>query len=926
MANKNSLQKKLRNLMIGIVVILIVSTGLFFHEFAKHEINQKYKNEAFGVIDYTILLLSKTIEDAEMGIYAVENRIKDQSEIASFLNLIYETTANTSTIFIGDDAGRFYRYPERFVSEDYDPRTRSWYENSLKVQESIVWSTPYIDHGTGELTITGSKRIHLAESINGVVGADLLLSEMSGLIESISVGKNGYVFVVSSDGTIIAHRDLDALGQNIELLEWTQNQSNKTIYTSPFEKTGFQIVAVVDHKDVKENLVVSNTITIGLFLIFIILANYVASHYTKKIIRPMNQLVGVMENVESGNYNLKCDATSDDEVGLLIDGFNNMIESINENSIEMQALYEELYASEETLQSQYDTLLENTEFIKKSEARYKAIFEASKEGLWDTDENWVFSYLTPKWYEQFDIDCENTTFSTWMALVHPEDREMVKKVVDNHINKKTDGYRCEYRVLSKANGYRWIEGIGKARYSENGNFIGMSGSHSDITVRKRYEKKMMDMAYRDELTKLYNRSYFEEYLTDYLKQDGKGTIIFTDIDNFKHINDIYGHSFGDEVLVEVSNRIKKLFEDESKYLVARFSGDEFIVLLKNETDKPSIQFVLNAMIKEIQSTIHHGNKYFKISSSIGITIFPEDGVSVDALLQNADIAMYHAKRVSKKIYRYFDDDLKNNALLEMQIENHLKNAIDNDEIRVFFQPIMSMHTNKVSSFEALIRWESEKLGMVFPDVFIPVAEKTGLINELGMIVLAKSCAFIKKINQINRSNFKISVNISVVQLMEDHFANRVLNEIKRHGISNDQIILEITESMTLESNENIIAKLFYLKNHQIGIALDDFGTGYSSFRNLIGLPLSSIKMDKSIVHESIYNEHVAKLLGSIVDFAHKSNIDVVAEGIENEAYLDISKKLNVDFVQGYFFSKPMPEEEMSLVINRLSQYGVDENS
>ena len=361
-------------------------------------------------------------------------------------------------------------------------------------------------------------------------------------------------------------------------------------------------------------------------------------------------------------------------------------------------------------------------------------------------------------------------------------------------------------------------------------------------------------------------------------------------------------------------------------MVARFSGDEFIVLLKNETDKPSIQFVLNAMIKEIQSTIHHGNKYFKISSSIGITIFPEDGVSVDALLQNADIAMYHAKRVSKKIYRYFDDDLKNNALLEMQIENHLKNAIDNDEIRVFFQPIMSMHTNKVSSFEALIRWESEKLGMVFPDVFIPVAEKTGLINELGMIVLAKSCAFIKKINQINRSNFKISVNISVVQLMEDHFANRVLNEIKRHGISNDQIILEITESMTLESNENIIAKLFYLKNHQIGIALDDFGTGYSSFRNLIGLPLSSIKMDKSIVHESIYNEHVAKLLGSIVDFAHKSNIDVVAEGIENEAYLDISKKLNVDFVQGYFFSKPMPEEEMSLVINRLSQYGVDENS
>ena len=225
-----------------------------------------------------------------------------------------------------------------------------------------------------------------------------------------------------------------------------------------------------------------------------------------------------------------------------------------------------------------------------------------------------------------------------------------------------------------------------------------------------------------------------------------------------------------------------------------------------------------------------------------------------------------------------------------------------------------------------MRWNSKTLGFIFPDSFIPIAEKTGLIIDIGSIVLEKSCAFLAKLNRQMNAEYTISINISVIQLMEEHFANHVLSIISKYDIPKHLIRLEITESMMLESNENIIAKLFYLRNQQVGISLDDFGTGYSSFKNLIRLPLNGIKIDKTIMKDSISNEHVFKLLDSIVDFAHKTNIDVGAEGIESELYLERSLKLNVDFVQGYLFSKPVSETQVIELLSDLKKLCDEEDT
>lgn len=929
MQNIITLQSKLKKLIIGIMLAFVVLLALMFYFFAENQISEKYENEAKGVINYTHLLLSKTFQDAERGLETVVNHAINQSDYASFLNVVYETIESASTLYIGDDDGNFHLYPKRFVAEDYDPRNRDWYKNAIGKPGVILWSDPYIDHGTGEFTVSASKTLKLWNKEDGVVGVDLLLSELKTVVDQATIGKNGFVTIVNSNGDIISHKDADYLAQQaddsqlfeipfVTLIESknAQNGNNHLYFVQPFEKGNLYIIATVYKSDIHQSLFGIYFIVMGIVLVLLVIGERIAVKYAKKITKPVYELRKVMEKVSDGDYDVVCDETSDDEMGVLIEGFNQMIQSIYENKSEMQSLYEELYASEETLKDQYDQLFENREFIKKSEERYKLIFDASKEGLWDSDSNWNTTYLTPAWYDRFGFNAWDVRMKQWKNMILPEDREMVDRELDAHLSGEKDVYHAEYRILTKDGRIVWIEVVGKARFDEDGNFLGMSGSHSDISLRKNYELKMRDMAYRDNLTNLYNRRFFDEQLDLFIARGGKGTLLFVDINNFKYINDIYGHVFGDEVLIELSSRIERLFSENAKYLTARFSGDEFIILIKNVVERDEIIFILNALNKEIETSIQRGKKYFKLTASIGVTSFPNDGRERIELLQNADIAMYHAKRVSKKAYHFFDDEIRTKAINEMEIENHLREAIASDEFEIYYQPIYSSFNKEIESFEALIRWNSNKLGFVYPDAFIPIAEKTGLINEIGLIVLEKACNFMAGLNQIMNKSYTISINISVVQLLEENFASRVISIIKESGLSNKLVTLEITESMMMENNENILAKLYYLRNNQIGISLDDFGTGYSSFNNLIKLPLTCIKLDRSIMKDSISNEHIYNLLESIVSFAHKIGVKVVGEGIEDEEYLEKSSGMGIDYLQGYYFSRPVGEKQVISMVEK----------
>lgn len=904
-----SLKAKMRRGTAFIMAAFIAIMGLSVYAYSYYLVNSKYLSEAQSAIKYTEMLFYQTYEDAIRAIDMVQNHHDIATDYASFLNVIYDSVNHVSTVYIGTETGEFYLYPKRFVPSHFDPRVRDWYTHAMDQKDSYVWSEPYVDIGTEELAITISKAMNLSHLNNVVVGVDILLTDINRLVNTVAIGKNGYIILYDSNQRILAHKD----DQMINRIDESINDHSLKVNVH-----GFIISAVIDQKDVNRDFFLLFSILMLFFTGFVFILDRFNITMINDMIDPIVKLKETMVLVKEGDYSVKCDIKRSDEIGFLIDGFNETIKSVLDNSIEMQALYEELYASEETLQDQYDTLFEHKEFIRKSEERYKMIFEASKEGLWEMDANKQLSFLTPNWYTQFSLPDANATYEDWLALVHDEDKDYVKLVFDDHIGNHSDRYLCEYRLLNKENAYIWIESVGKARYNDMGDFIGMSGSHLDITIRKNYELKIYNMAYKDNLTKLYNRSYFEDYLKAFVNSGNTGCILFADINNFKYINDIYGHTVGDDILVTIANRLSHLFADSKKYLLSRFSGDEFIILVKHVEDKELLTFIVAMLTKEIEKPIEGSHSHFKISASIGVTTFPKDGLSSEILLQNADIAMYHAKRVSRKSVYFYDENIKADAVKTMEIENALRHGIENDEFLVHYQPIVDIHTEKMISFEALIRWHSSSLGFIYPNDFISIAERTGLITDIGLIVIEKSCAFLKTINERFNEAFTVSINISAIQLLDEKFTRRVEAILNKYDIPNHLITLEITESMTLDSNEQALRTLFDLKNLNLSIALDDFGTGYSSFENLIRLPLSSIKIDRSIMKDSMSNVHVFKLLESIVEFAHKINIDVVAEGIENEDYVFMSKKIKVDFLQGYLFGKPVSEEE---IIERLNKKG-----
>lgn len=933
MLEKNGIQNKIRKLITSIIISFALISSVLFYIFTYTQISEKYVNEANGVINLTNLMLETTFKDAENALSSLDTFLisefdsNDDVKIEKSLEIFIQNISSASTLFVGHSDGKFDLYPKRFVADDYDPRKRTWFINAMEKPDKINWTEPYVDHGTGEFTITASKKVNDIM----VIGVDILLSEITNIVKNENIGNDGFITILSSNGNILASKDKNLLAKNwdesgISKLSFqdlvNDNINRDSSYQYIYQKIdGMDIVIVgaISQKEILSSMLFMFFLITLITIIVVIIAEKIAVRYSDKIVKPILSIVTSMEKVESGNLDIQCEAESDDfEVSVLVNGFNAMLSSINENNIEMQALYEELYASEETLQEQYDLLYANKMFIEESEQRYKSIFEASEEGLWDIDKEGNINYLTPSWYDNFNIDISNSTLTGWFSIMHDEDRQFVENKLKLYKEGKLDNYRLEYRIRTKSGNYVWIEAVGISRYIDN-EFYSMSGSHQNINSRKEYELKIHNMAYHDELTKLKNRAYFEENYRDHFEKGMKGALLLLDIDNFKYINDIYGHSFGDEVLKQFARRISDVVKGLKQSIIARYSGNEFIILLDGIDEKDKIINFITSIFETIETPFIISSNVLKITASVGITIFPNDGNKIEQLIQNADIAMYHARRVLKKSYYFFDSHIKQNAINEMNFENHLRAAIELDEFEVYYQPIMSINSKNIKGFEALIRWNSKALGFIMPDQFIPLTEKTGLINEIGLIVLDKACHFISKLNKKLSSNLTMSVNISVIQLMEDNFVNSVLSIIDKYELEHESILLEITESITLESNENVIAKLFYLRNHKIGISLDDFGTGFSSFKNLIRLPINNIKIDKAIMKDSISNEHVYNLLESIVDFAHKINISVIAEGIEDLIYLDRSQSMKVDYVQGYYFSKPEHEDKIIDMISQLNQ-------
>jgi diguanylate cyclase (GGDEF)-like protein len=427
------------------------------------------------------------------------------------------------------------------------------------------------------------------------------------------------------------------------------------------------------------------------------------------------------------------------------------------------------------------------------------------------------------------------------------------------------------------------------------------------------EKKLYKMAYYDSLTGLHNRQWFMEYLNKSIHGAQRRIyligVFFIDLDSFKSINDTMGHSFGDHVLRLLAQRLSSCIRGEDA--IARFSGDEFLIMVSNISNMEDLRKITARIMRVFKTPITLQNIEYFISASVGVAVYPEDGLDAETLIKNAEIAMYIAKNKGKNQYVFCTSTIKKDTIKKMELTNQLYRALANKELLLYYQPQVRADTQKIAGFEALLRWNNKKYGLVTPDVFIPMAEQTGLIRSIGLWVFKTACEDLKAFQERFYENFSMSINLSPEQLRDIDIANKINRIIKETGTNPASIQVEITESIALTEDSIIQERLEELKALGLSVAIDDFGTGFSSFTRLKTFPIDLLKIDTCFVHGiSSGSRKDRSIIKSIIQLAKNLGIETLAEGVETKDQFMYLKDNGCNLMQGYYFYKPMPAEEI----------------
>lgn len=431
--------------------------------------------------------------------------------------------------------------------------------------------------------------------------------------------------------------------------------------------------------------------------------------------------------------------------------------------------------------------------------------------------------------------------------------------------------------------------------------------YDELSKKKEYMKKI---AYTDYLTELPNRVSFTEMLDNILltlRQEEIIAIMDIDIDNFKMINDSLGHSYGDELLIDVTHRLKQAITEDD-YL-ARIGGDEFVVVTQNMEDFSQYEDKIKKIMKVFSYPFVLSTQEFFITVSIGITLAPRDGKTTQGLVKNADLAMYEAKYKGKNTYCYFDETINKRLMKNIEVQSELRKAIEKREFEVYYQAQIDLTNNKIVGFEALLRWNHPDKGIIYPKDFIHIAEETGLIVPIGKLVLWEACKQLKAWTEMGYTDIVMAVNLSARQFKDKNFTNMVFEIIEDTKIDGSHLELEITETIALDDLDYTTKTIEELKEAGIRFSLDDFGTGYSSMSYLKRLPVDNIKIDKSFLDPILESTDDQKIVETIINLAHVLNLEVIAEGVEYEAQETFLKQANCHKAQGYLYSKPIPKAQ-----------------
>jgi len=500
----------------------------------------------------------------------------------------------------------------------------------------------------------------------------------------------------------------------------------------------------------------------------------------------------------------------------------------------------------------------------------------------------------------------------FLQLLTQQDRKIFLQKTGKALNNKAISIEGEFTLRAADRQHKYFHYFVSIERTATGN-VTLHGYMIDITARKMSEKQIHYLAYNDPLTGLYNRTRFEKLLEksidEALLKGYDGALLFLDLNRFKGINDTLGHHVGDAVLKETAKRLLDVVQNEG--YVCRLGGDEFVVILPKLPACDTHMKIFNiatAIYKEIEKGIEVFGETLFISTSIGAALFPQDAKECDTILKCADIAMYQAKKEHSTHIVFYHPDMQKSNQQNYMIETHLRHACTQKEFELLYQPQIDIYSGMIVGAEALLRWHSPKLGTISPDTFIPIAEQTGQIIELGEWVLKEACSkirFLETEENLPKSFKKISVNISALQFKQENFVEKVLDIIDESGINPTFLELELTEGALIDYIEEAIDKITRLKRLGITFSIDDFGTGYSSLAYLKKFPIDILKIDKSFIQDIDVDIDDAILTETIIQMSKNLRLGVIAEGVEKMEHLDFLKQHGCHMCQGYLFSKPI---------------------
>lgn len=702
--------------------------------------------------------------------------------------------------------------------------------------------------------------------------------------EAESLFKNGnkYVFRMEDDF--------------IDTLSFLKNIKNKPA----------ALISIRYQRDIKAIGVQTIHVSAGIiFVCGLIILFGVLFFFKKNVLAPIEKLTERAALIEYNcDFNSRLPVKTNDEISTLAWAFNALLDRLSEVNFSLE---------QKVTERTRDLLTANQELMLMQQ-----VFDHSLEGILITDKNANILKVNPAFiaitgYEADEVLGKNPRI---LKSDHHDEyyyKDMWKNLMDsghwaNEIwNRHKDG-RAYPEWLS-------ISAI-KDSGTETTHYVGLFHDISDI---KRQEEFIRHQAFHDSLTGLPNRplliNRIDKAIAHAKRENLKFGIIFLDLDNFKNINDSLGHAIGDLLLKEASERLRQVARNVDT--VARLGGDEFIVLVEDISDEKPVTSLAQRIIDSFKKQFSVKDNNLHVGTSIGIAMFPEDGEDAEVLIRNADIAMYRAKENGRENFAMFTTSLNESVARRLKLENDLRNAIENIEFEVHYQPKMEIKTGLIAGMEGLARWKYQN-GIINPDDFIPLAEETGLIVEVDKIVMDIAFFETQDLVLSHMHPFKLSLNCSTKALHMKEFPDLISSALSKHNIKPENFELEITETSIMKNFKKSKEMLFNLLDIGISISLDDFGTGYSSLSQLKNLPIKTIKIDRSFIWEMEKSINDTNITESIIAMSRKVGVEVIAEGVETKEQMQILEKAGCNFAQGYFISKPLPLNELRNFLFKLN--------